>query len=102
MNNEHNGQSNSEPVIQTQFDSDERASEAVIRALEAIKGVEPTELESLYESLDPEALDALLGDPALNGTLNGSSTIAVNFVSSGYRVIVSSDGQITIQDGQGK
>ena len=98
MNNEHNEQSNSEPVIQTQFDSDERASEAVIRTIAAIKGVEPTELESLYESLDPEALDALLGDPARDG----NSTIAVNFVASGYRVSVSSDGQITIRDGPGK
>lgn len=97
MNNEHNKQSNSEPVIQTQFDSDEHASGAVIRTLAALKGVEPTELGSLYESLDPEALDALLGDP----THNGNSPIVVNFVASGYRVTVSSDGQITIRDSPG-
>jgi ADP-ribose pyrophosphatase YjhB (NUDIX family) len=94
MSDEQDENPDSEPVVQTRYSSGESASEAVIRALAAATGVEPTELDLLYESIDPEALDALLGDPVLGE----ESLTVVEFVASGHRVVVSSDGQITILD----
>lgn len=83
----------SENVFHTRYSSDEPPSETVVRALAAIDGVQPGELALLYDSIDPEALDALFGTPIL-GQEEGN--LEVEFSVSGYRVIVRSDGDITI------
>lgn len=42
---------------------DERASEAVVRAVGAVTGRSPLELDPLFEVVDPDALDALFEPP---------------------------------------
>ncbi|MHC3437487.1 HalOD1 output domain-containing protein [Natrialbaceae archaeon A-gly3] len=44
-------------MVQTRYSSGESASEAVVRALAVAEGVEPTELDLLYDFIDPEVLD---------------------------------------------
>ncbi|ELY63376.1 HalOD1 output domain-containing protein [Natronococcus jeotgali] len=92
MTDEHDPLDGDEPVVQTRYSCNENASEAVIRALAVAEGVKPTELDLLYESIDPEALNVLLGDPVISDEL---PTI-IKFSISDYRVIVSSNGRITI------
>lgn len=94
MTNEHTVQPDSEPVVQTHITSSESASEAIIRALAVVKDVKPTESTPLYDSVDTEALDALLDC----SVPEAKPPIVVGFVTSGYRVVVSSEGQITILD----
>jgi hypothetical protein len=69
-------------------------NETIVRALAVVEDVEPTELDLLYESIDTEALDSLFGDPLIS---DEPPTI-VKFGVSDYRVVVSSDGQITVLD----
>lgn len=92
MSDERHEHPDSEPVVQTRYVSGEPASEAVTRALAAVEGVEPTELDLLYESVDLEALDALLGDPVVDE----NPPVVVEFAASGYQVVVRSDGLITV------
>ncbi|KZN23936.1 hypothetical protein A4G99_12265 [Haladaptatus sp. R4] len=82
-----------EDVFHTRFSSDEPPSEAIVRALSVAEGVVPTELTLLYESIDPEALDALFGTPII-GEKDGG--VIVKFSVSGHRVIIRSNGSITI------
>ncbi|MFH5802126.1 HalOD1 output domain-containing protein [Haladaptatus sp. CMAA 1911] len=82
-----------EDVFHTRFSRDEPPSEAIVRALAVAEGVVPTELALLYESIDPEALDALFGTPII-GQEDGGMT--VEFSVSGHRVIIRGDGSITI------
>jgi len=84
----------SEPAVETRYSTGESPSEAVIRALAATKGVEPTELDLLYDFIDPEALDSLLGGPVLGD----ESQTVVAFSATGFRVVVSSDGHVSIFD----
>lgn len=83
----------SREVFHTRYTEDERPTEAVVRAITAVNGVEPTDLDPLYETVDPEALDRLLGSPVV-GDPDGE--VVVRFYVSGYRVIVKNDGQVTI------
>lgn len=79
--------------MHTRYSSDEPPSETIVRALAAINGVEPEELQLLYESIDPEALDTLFGTPVVG---QEEENLVIEFVVSGHRVIVKSDGNITI------
>lgn len=82
-------------TFQSRVSSDERPSEAIIRSLAAIEGVEPTELDTLYDSIDIEALDEIL-DSAVVG--EDQQSPVVEFVASGYRIVISGDGRIAIRD----
>ena len=64
-------------------------SDAVVDALADAEGVDPLELDPLYEAIDPDALDALF-DP----TDDDRRTGRVEFRTSGYRVEVTSTGRI--------
>ena len=44
---------------QYDWDSSERLSSAIIAAVASVADTEPTELEPLYDCVDPDALDAL-------------------------------------------
>ena len=46
----------------TSFEPGSRPSECVIDAVATISGVSPTELQPLYDAIEPDALDALF-DP---------------------------------------
>lgn len=97
MTNERadDSRSESEPLVRTEYSSDAPPSEAIVRALAAASGAEPTDLEPLYDSIETDALDALLGDPVFG---DGASLV-VEFVTSGYRVVVRGDGHVSVLDG---
>ena len=89
QNSEKTGRSEFEYV----FDVDESPSHGVVRAISAVKGVEPTDVGSLYDSIDPNALDAIFG-----GTTEvGESDIHVSFRVDDLEVEVSGDRRVTVR-----
>jgi len=57
--------------------SDEEApSDAVVLTVAAVTGTPPTELDPLYEYVDPDCLDAVMGSVAGGST---TSTPVINF-----------------------
>ncbi|QSW97905.1 HalOD1 output domain-containing protein [Haloterrigena alkaliphila] len=76
------------------FDGD--VSIAVVTAIAAKRDVEPTELPPLYESIDPDALDALFAPTRPGGPRRGR----LEFTYDGHQVLVEcgSDLEITIDD----
>lgn len=61
--------------------------EQVIRAVANANGVGPTDLEPLYETIDPEALDELF-KPGIEGT--------ISFTYEGHDVTICGDGDATV------
>ena len=77
-------------------DSETSLSFEVIAAVAEREGVDPTDIEpptyeALYDVVNPEALDALFA-PREDGTPRGTGR--VEFTFSGYRIVVSSDGEV--------
>lgn len=66
-------------------------SESVIHRIADHKGVDPLELTPLYESIDPDALDALVRTASVN-----ASTFQVEFTHQGCDVTVSGDGSVHV------
>lgn len=79
-------------VFHTEYE-DDSASEAVIVAVSAVEGVDPIDLETLYDRINPDALDTLMDEHAV---VRDDSAIEVTFQYSGYRVSVRNDGSITL------
>lgn len=82
-------------TYRTRWSADEAPSSSVVEAVAAIEGVEPTSLDRLYDSVDPDALDALFepsGDAPLR---DGDGHVAFTF--NGYRVTVAATGAIEIR-----
>ncbi len=82
---------------------DENPSEAVIVALRKASDRSPSldadrpgddMLEPLFNTIDPDALDALFS--SRNGTSTRSGT--VTFTHAGYEVTVSAAGDVTVAD----
>lgn len=77
---------------------DRSPSLAVIEKVAAREGVDPMDLdESLFEAIDPDALDELVrsspdGNPA--------SDFSITFPFHGYEITVSSDGAVQLARGQ--
>lgn len=81
--------------IRAEFDwSDVPPSTAVIRTVAIAADRVPTGLESLYGTIDPEALDTLVRSMGTNST-DGDAT--VRFVFDGYRVTVRRDGTVAVR-----
>ena len=73
-------------------------STAVIEAIAEYEGLDPVELEPpLFEVIDPDALDALVGNEESG---QAQSDIAVQFTYNQCRVKVSSDGSIEVSSSQ--
>lgn len=71
----------------------ESPSRAVIEEVAASEGVEPADLETpLYEAIDPDALNALLGGPSRYT----EAPLYVEFTYAGYDVRVSSEGAVSV------
>lgn len=75
--------------------SSHRFSEGVVQAVAAAKGVDPMQLQPLYDVVDLDALDALFqrtadGAPATTGS--------VRFEYAGKTVVVHSDGSVHVGD----
>ena len=87
-NSETAGQSE----FECSFDADESPSHEGVRAIAAVKGVEPTGVDPLYDFIDPEALDAMF-----DGTTEaGESDIRISFRVDDLEIEVSGDGRITV------
>ncbi|SFB80188.1 hypothetical protein SAMN05444422_10288 [Halobiforma haloterrestris] len=70
-------------------------STTVVHALADCMGVDPTDGRiSLYEAVDPDALDKLFR-PRYDGTARTRGQ--VSFVVSGYRVTIEADGDVVIE-----
>lgn len=68
-------------------------SEAVVRAVADAEGIEPTALtDTLYDTVDPEALDRLFSESASGE----SAAKQVTFPYSGYEVTVSGEGAVSV------
>lgn len=72
------------PVSQT-------VSEEVIRSVADAKGIEPTELPPLYDTLDPDALDSVF---AASSVVRGK----VIFEYEGFLVTVTDDDQVVVEE----
>lgn len=74
--------------------SDERVSRAVVRAVSAIRGREPSTLDPLSGVLDPAALDALFA-PGEDGTPRTGGRLS--FVYDGCRITVDNGEYLTLR-----
>ncbi|THE64899.1 hypothetical protein D8Y22_09765 [Salinadaptatus halalkaliphilus] len=54
--------SGEEPTVRVEVQPHEKPSIAVVRALETLTGEKGTEIDPLYEYVDPEAIDELFVD----------------------------------------
>jgi hypothetical protein len=69
-------------------------STAVIEAIADYHGTDPMGLkEPLYETIDPDALDALIASAE---AVNGHPHVSVEFTYDGCRVTVFGDGSIEV------
>jgi hypothetical protein len=75
----------------THFDDGYEASVAVVSVVSAIGDVDPLEMDQLGHSVDPDALDSLVGFDSDAGTCE------VGFAYAGYDVTVASDGRIAVR-----
>jgi hypothetical protein len=66
---------------------------AVVSAVAAHDGVDETDLPPLYDAVDPDALDALLGSVRTDGPDEAS----VSFEYAGHTVVVSDDGTVLLE-----
>lgn len=69
------------------------SARVVARVAEAA-GVEPTDLDPLYDQVDPDALNELF-EPTGDGTVRGPGTVILEL--AGHRVFAYSDGTVIVQ-----
>lgn len=73
----------------------EPVSARVINVVAEMVGVDPTELPPLYESIDPDALDALF-DQSEDGMGPDHPAIEVQFEYADQQVLVQRNGEIEV------
>ena len=76
-----------------QIDSEESVSTAVVRAVSALRGVDPCSLRPLAEVLDPESLDSLFAPTHDDTPRRGGR---VSFVYAGCRVAIENAEFLTL------
>ncbi|MDS0473593.1 HalOD1 output domain-containing protein [Natrinema sp. 1APR25-10V2] len=93
------GRHEQSPVCQTQFEltGTQRASSAVIDALAAVSDTSPLEMQPLYETIELEALDRLVGHL---GTAD--SGVALEFRVDEWDLIVTGDGRVLVFETEGQ
>lgn len=92
---DHGSVTDADGVIRAEYDwSSVTPSTGVIETVAIAKNSEPTALEPLYNSVDADALDALLDSDGLHSA-DGVAT--VSFAFAGYDVTVQNNGVIVIQ-----
>lgn len=81
-----------ETAVRDGYDwSETRPSTAVVETVTHAQGREPTSTEPLYETIDPDALDSLVGTPERESIRRD---ITVEFGFDGHRVTVGNDGTV--------
>jgi len=84
----------SERVMRADFDwTDVTPSSAVIEVIAEATDQDPTALEPLYASVDPDALDRLV---QRNGVGSNERMLSVSFSFAGYTVAVRSNGIVEL------
>jgi hypothetical protein len=68
-------------------------SEKVVTKLAAAKGIDPTEVEPLFNSLDPDALDIIFENLAQGPDREQGK---VEFTHAGHSITVRADGSVAI------
>lgn len=79
--------------VQASLDADS-LSTAVVNAIADAEGVDPTELEPLYETVNPDALDALFRPVSDGDRRTGRATFRMN----GYEVVATSSGRVHLTE----
>lgn len=69
---------------------DEQVSETVITAVAAATDADPLEMDPLYETIDPDALDRLCRPS------DASPTLQLQFSMAGCEIEVRGDGTVTV------
>lgn len=72
--------------------SAESASEAVIEAVADAKGVDPLDLDPMYDAIDPDALDRIFRDSPVGRT----GSVEVRFEMAGCTVVVREAGEVVV------
>jgi hypothetical protein len=72
------------------FTYNEEPTDGIINAVAWVKGIDPIELEPLYEAVDAEALDALAESV-------DEGNVTVEFTYAGCEVRLTNEGTVTIQ-----
>ncbi|WP_207588185.1 HalOD1 output domain-containing protein [Halomontanus rarus] len=78
------------------YAADESVSEAVVETVASVSGVDPVELDPLYYTIDPDALDALFAPRPAAGDLPRDVRLSFSYV--GLRVTVTAAGRIIVED----
>ena len=82
-------------VVSLQSEDDSPASTAVVHAVANATGRRPVDLPPLYESLDPDALDALVTSRQGNGRRDHDA-FELRFRYAGVDVRVGTDGAVEV------
>ena len=69
-------------------------STAVIDTVATAVDTDPINMQPLYESVDPDALDTLIQS---NGAATERGTVTVSFVFAGRQVTVHSTGEVVVR-----
>ena len=81
-------QGRNDQLIRQHIPPDGEPSAAVIRAVAAVEGVEPTELDVLHDTVDPDAIDQLAG--------TANEGVEITFQYNGYEITVRSDDVLVL------
>lgn len=82
-----------EETIREEYDwSSTEPSTAVVEVVATASNCAPTATEPLYDAIDPDALDALVGSAETRPT-----DVTVEFAFAGYNVTVSSDDSVMVR-----
>ncbi|WP_224450510.1 HalOD1 output domain-containing protein [Haloprofundus salilacus] len=68
-------------------------SQAVVERIAALEETDQAELDPLYETIDPEALDTLV-----ETTERSNSSLQIQFTYNDYEVTVTSDGIVSVDE----
>lgn len=98
MNDESKGspsEAGPDDVVRAEYDwSSVSPSTAVVETVAVAVDRDPTELDSLYDSLEPDALDALLRQDRSDRPV---AKTRVSFTFAGRRVTVHSTGDVVVR-----
>ena len=77
-----------------EMDPSESCSTAVVQAVAVVSNREPTKMAPLYETIDTDALDALV---VQKGEFRKESGVEISFSYERQDVTVSSDGNVRVK-----
>lgn len=82
-------------VVRERFDwSSVSPSEAVVEAVVSFSGLGHDEIEPLYDTVDPDAMDVLVADSAVDASVSLTLTL------EGHEIYVRSDGTVVVSEAE--